>query len=90
MNEDADRLIGLMALVVLGLFLHTWETQMADDSLWRKVRCQRCGALPIDTQGKATVACPVCFHTELGQHAPDYATPTAADKRWLASLKIAV
>jgi DNA-directed RNA polymerase subunit RPC12/RpoP len=89
-NEDTDRLIGLAMLVALAICLRVQVMANDDPSIWRKVRCQRCGALPIDTKGKPTAACPVCFHTELGQHAPDYTTPTAADKRWLASLKIAV
>jgi phage FluMu protein Com len=90
MNDDADRLIGLAMILGIGLWFSTREARMGGDSIWQKVRCQRCGALPIDAKGKATVNCPVCKCSDLGQSAPDYATFTAYDRQWLLSQRIAV
>jgi RNA polymerase subunit RPABC4/transcription elongation factor Spt4 len=86
MINDADRLVGIIALLGLGLFIATQEKRMSD-SIWRNVRCQRCGALPID-KGKATVNCPVCKSSDLGERAPDYMQLTESDRRWLHSIKI--
>jgi RNA polymerase subunit RPABC4/transcription elongation factor Spt4 len=58
------------------------------ENIWRAIRCQRCGALPID-KGKATVNCPVCKSSELGEHAPDYLTLTDSDQRFLRSIRVA-
>jgi RNA polymerase subunit RPABC4/transcription elongation factor Spt4 len=86
LTDDTDRLVGLIALFSLGFFLATQETRM-DGSIWRNVRCQRCGAVPID-KGKATANCPVCKSSELGERAPDYMKLTDSDRRWLRSLMI--
>jgi phage FluMu protein Com len=84
-----DRFIGFCALLSLGLVfsLTTLETRM-DGSIWRNVRCQRCGAVPID-KGKATVNCPVCKSSELGERAPDYKELTDSDRRFLRGIRIA-
>jgi hypothetical protein len=91
MTDDTDRLIGLVALFGLGLWIATaWEARM-DGSLWKNVRCQRCGALPIDEAKRtATANCPKCLGSEFGEHAPDYTAFTDRDRRFLRSLKIAV
>jgi phage FluMu protein Com len=57
-------------------------------NIWKNVRCQRCGALPIDN-GKPTVKCPKCHGIEFGDKAPDYQVLTAADRRFLQSIRIA-
>jgi hypothetical protein len=85
-SGDADRLVGFAAIVALGFWLSTLETRM-DGSIWRNVRCQRCGAVPID-KGRATVNCPVCKSSDLGERAPDYMQLTESDRRWLHSIKI--
>jgi Zn finger protein HypA/HybF involved in hydrogenase expression len=56
--------------------------------IWRNVRCQRCGALPIDN-GKPTVNCPKCHGSAFGEKAPDYQVLTEADRRFLQSIRIA-
>jgi phage FluMu protein Com len=86
-SDDTDRLIGFAAIVAIGFWLATQERRM-DGSIWRNVRCQRCGALPID-KGKATTNCPVCKSSELGEHAPDYQELTDSDRRFLRSVRIA-
>jgi RNA polymerase subunit RPABC4/transcription elongation factor Spt4 len=86
MTDDSDRLVGIIALLGLGFFIATQETRMSD-SIWRNVRCQRCGAVPID-KGKATVNCPVCKSSDLGERAPDYMQLTDSDRRLLRSLGI--
>jgi hypothetical protein len=84
-----DRFIGFCALLSLGLVfsLTTLEFTRMDGSIWRNVRCQRCGAVPID-KGRATVNCPVCKSSDLGERAPDYMQLTESDRRWLHSIKI--
>jgi RNA polymerase subunit RPABC4/transcription elongation factor Spt4 len=84
-----DRFIGFCALLSLGLVfsLTTLEFTRMSDSIWRNVRCQRCGALPID-KGKATVNCPVCKSSELGEKPPDYQIPTDSDRRFLRGIGI--
>jgi phage FluMu protein Com len=87
MKDDADRLICLAMILGIGLWLSTLEARMGEN-IWRAIRCQRCGALPIDDKGKPTTNCPVCKHGELGERAPDYTTFTAYDRRWLMAQKI--
>lgn len=85
-SDNVDRLFGLALILGIGFWISTLEARM-DGSIWRQVRCQRCGALPI-ANGKATTNCPICKHQELGAHAPDYAVLTASDRGFLRSLRI--
>lgn len=88
MNDDTERLFGFAIILGIGFWLSTLEARM-DGSIWKLVRCQRCGALPIDEQKRVTVNCPVCKHQELGERAPDYAVLTEVDRRFLRSIRIA-
>lgn len=87
-NDDTERLFGLAIILGIGFWLSTLEARM-DGSIWKRVWCQRCGALPIDDQKKVTVNCPMCKHHEFGERAPDYAVLTEVDRGFLRSIRIA-
>ncbi len=80
--EEADAVFAGLILVGLWFFVWPQGEHMGDDSIWKQVRCQRCGALPIENE-KALDYCPVCYSVTFGPFAPDYSKLTPHDVRFL-------